>query len=637
MSQKLSDAVGELAAMAVADFDEDELLTLLCRVASQSLNADGVGVMKVVAGASCHVQSSEPDFARMGRLQETLQQGPCLDAIAAASVISAQNRSQMAWPAFEDLADQVGVKAVMVIPLISRSRSWGSLDLYWRSDHLISDQERQQAALLARVAVSYLALAAERVESREVQQQLTHRSLHDELTGLPNRGLLQGLIDHAVASAKRRKTLVAAIFLDIDFFKSVNDSFGHRVGDQVLQVVAHRVKNLLRGGDTVGRLGGDEFLILCEDINTGHHAKAEITALAEAIRAALTEPITLQAAPDGRAGAVSIIVSASVGVALTEEHHCGAELIHSADTAMYEAKAQGRDRVVISQDLSGGADRRHQLERRLFQAADRDELTVHYQPILSPIGNQIAVEALVRWQHPELGLLPATEFLDLARSTGSIVAIGLWVIDQALQQLRQWQRAFPRVAPQIVFINVSRWELISHDFLLALNSAVNRHGLRPGNIGIEVQENSLADSRLRPILSGLHQRGYLLAIDNFGTGYSSLSALVNLPVDYIKIDRTITAKLPADPGSAAMIKAVLALATDLNLQVVGEGIENQLQADHLTQAGTHLLQGFHYAHPMNAAQLTQQLANLPRDVTPEDVCAGRRPRGPEEQTEFSHR
>lgn len=599
VAEGLAWAVGELAELATGDFDLDEMLARLCEVAAQSLQVDGVGVMKLVDGDTKFVHVSEPGLTDLERLQELLQQGPCRDAIDGRAAVAVGTVADMTWPEYMRLASDTGVQAVLAVPLLGRSRVWGTLDIYWRTEHEVSDAERASAQLLANVAVSYLAMAQDRAQSRLAQQQLVRRALYDQLTGLPNRGLIQEMITHALAAADRRGTVVAVLFVDLDRFKSINDTFGHQAGDHVLQVVAQRLQKAMRAGDTVGRLSGDEFLIVCEDI--GDHADGQqiLTMLGDRVRAAVSEPI--------RMNRTDVSVAASVGIAVTADRPSAIEIIHSADQAMYEAKAAGRDRVVLHRHASTAAFARRELEWQLTHAVEHDELLVHYQPIVTPAGRVTAVEALLRWQHPTLGLLEAGSFIGFAEASGSIVPIGQWLVRQAMQQLSAWMLQDPGTAPLVMFCNFSPQQLLTPNLVGLLGQGLTDFALEPGQLGIEILEADLAEPRLIDVLTTLQRSGHPLAVDDFGTGYSSLSRLIELPVDYVKIDRSVVTKLPDDPRARAMIKAILALAADLDLTVISEGIETQRQATYLQQAGTHLLQGFHLGRPMPARDLTAAL------------------------------
>ena len=601
VTDSLAWAVGELARMATKDFQVDELLRRLCEVSARSLTADGVGVMSAEGDRTRFVHASADGFGDLGMLQEVTQVGPCRDAMDSKTVMAAATMAEMRWPEFERAATEIDVRAVLSVPLISRNRSWGSLDLYWCREHLATEDDRASAQLLADVAVSYLVMAADRAEASAAQEQLARRVLHDQLTGLPNRGLMQELIYHALGSSERRGTSVAVLFVDLDFFKGINDTFGHQAGDVVLQTVADRMVGVVRAGDTVGRLSGDEFLVLCEDI--GSDADVLLNQLGERIRSAVSEPIHLDQA--------ELILSASIGIAVTGEQPSAAELIHLADEAMYRAKAAGRNRVAVHRHVPQVAAEQRSLERRLFRAVDRDELRLHFQPIVSPAGRIVAVEALVRWQHPELGLLTAAQFVEVAESTGAIVAIGRWVIRMASAQLRDWQLLLGADAPEIVFCNVSPRELASADLPDVLASSLARHGLRPGALGLEVLEANLADPRMISVLTRLQRSGHPLAVDDYG-GYSSLSRLIDLPVAFVKVDRSLVARLPDDARSRAIVKAVVALAGDVDLRVISEGIETGPQAEYLRSAGSHLLQGYFFGRPTTAADLTAVLTGSRR-------------------------
>ena len=599
VADDLTWAVGELSELSTADVDVDVLLRRLCEVAAESLRVDGVGVMKTSDGLTTFVSVSDPALTGLEELQEALQQGPCRDAIDTRGVVAAATAAQMVWPDFRQLADKVGIKAVLAIPLISRNLVWGTLDLYWRAEHAFTAADRASAQLLANVAVSYLAMAQDRAQSRLAQEQLALQVLHDQLTGLPNRGLMQELISHALAGSDRRGTLVAVLFVDLDRFKAVNDTYGHQTGDHVLQVAAQRMQKVLRAGDTVGRISGDEFLIVCEDIRDHTDGQLALTRLGERVREAVSEPIIIDR--------TQLSVTASIGIAVTAEQPPAVAMIHSADVAMYEAKAAGRDRVVLHRYTAHADTRRRDLERQLLRALDLGQLLVHYQPVVDPAGAVTAVEALIRWQHPTLGLLDAGDFIDVAEASGAIVPIGMWLIRQAMQQLHMWNQDLPALAPQVMFCNFSPQQLLVPTLGKFLASAMAEFQLVPDRIGIEILEADLADPRLVEVLTALQRGGHPLAVDDFGTGYSSLSRLIDLPVAYVKIDRSLVTKLPDEQRARAMIKAVLALAADLNITVISEGVETPAQADYLRQAGTDLLQGFHFGRPMPADQLTTDL------------------------------
>jgi EAL domain-containing protein (putative c-di-GMP-specific phosphodiesterase class I) len=304
-----------------------------------------------------------------------------------------------------------------------------------------------------------------------------------------------------------------------------------------------------------------------------------------------------------------VTVSCSVGIAVTADHPSAADLIHQADMAMYEAKTLGPGRVVIHGGAVTSPDphSRRSTERRLFQALHHGEFQVHYQPIVEPDGRIAAVEALLRWQHPERGLLPAADFIQAAEATGAIVAIGRWVLTQALHDLHHWQQTTPRTAPELVFCNLSPRELTAQDLPEVIDTTLRRHHLTPSHLGIEIVEADLADTRLTQAVQQLNDTGHAIAVDDFGTGYSSLSRLIDLPAAYLKIDRSLVTGLPGDHRSRTLIDAVLTIARRLQITVISEGIETPEQAAYLTTAGSHLLQGHLFAPALPAPQIQELL------------------------------
>jgi diguanylate cyclase (GGDEF)-like protein len=617
--ERLTRGIGELASLATREFEVDELLHRLCDIAARALDVDGAGVMAGDARGTRFVHASTRQTVELERLQETLQDGPCRDALRTGQDVFIGDYTQMRWPAFEALSRSAGLPAVLAIPLHSRGKDWGTLDLYWSSPRELSENGLAAARMLADVAVSYLVMAADRSEALAAREHLARRALHDELTGLPNRGLLQELLYHALAASQRRGGLVAVLFVDLDRFKAVNDTFGHRVGDAVLVAVADRLRTAVRGSDVVGRLSGDEFLVLCEHLDPAREVDDYLLGLGERIRTALAAPIVV----DGRQCAIS----ASIGIAVTSGHVSAADLMHAADAAMYAAKFQGRDRVVVSMLDAAGIDR-HMLERQLFGVVERGELELHYQPIVAPDGRLQAAEALVRWRHPDLGLLPAADFVELAEATGAIVAMGHWVIGRAAADLADWRRRFANLAPRKIFVNLCPLELVSSDLPAVLDAALAGNGLQPSDLTIELLESTMSDGRLLPAIIGLGERGHPLAIDDFGTGYSSLHRLVELPVTYLKVDRSVISGLPDDQRSISLIRAVTTIADSLGLTVICEGVETRDQILPIEKSGVPLLQGYCFGHPMPAEQLTATIA-ADRTVTgPIPVIPGPRPAGP---------
>lgn len=600
----LMTAMATLSRTATEDFAVQELLRVLSEAAVAALHVDGAGVMMRRDGRNVFVHAAGTygrDLQPLERLQEALQAGPCADCLTKSStVVSADLCGDDRWVQFQALAAELQLGAMVSIPMLSRGNGWGVLDLYRRQPGNWTADELQAGQVLADVAVSYLVMAHDRDQAREAQTALAHRAMHDDLTGLPNRALLFDRLDHALASAHRRAAGVAVVFLDLDLFKDINDTFGHTAADGVLVEVANRLTATLRRGDTLARFAGDEFVIACEGLPPGSAAALgeRAAALTGRLQRALHTPI--------RIGPVDVVVSASIGVAITSDRMTSQELIADADTAMYAAKQSGRGRVVVRDHVAlSGFRYAHQLERDLVGALGRGELHVHYQPIVHADTRRVAaVEALLRWDQPEDGILPAAVFIDIAVRTGLIVTIGRWVISQACQQMAAWKRDLNDAAPATIYVNLSARELADDDLADTIATALADSGLQPEHLGIEIVEEYLADPSVLGRLQQLHDRGHHLSVDDFGTGYSSLSRLLDLPVDVAKIDKSFVAGVPDHDQRIRVITGVLHMADTLDLEVIAEGVETGEQADHLTRAGCHLLQGHHLAAPQPADQLT---------------------------------
>jgi diguanylate cyclase (GGDEF)-like protein len=625
--ETLLHAVARLARVATDDFAVDTMLRELCEIAAACLAVDSVGVMGVVEedGAARRVRfvHSDVSILEVEMLQETLQQGPCRDAMESGApvVIADLHTQQTRWDEFTTTALQSQMAAVVALPLRSRGVSWGTLDLYRHQPGEWDEATLTAAALLADVAVSYLVMAHDRDQARTAQRELEHRSLHDQLTGLPNRGLLYDRIEHALLSARRCESTIALMFIDLDRFKNVNDTFGHGAGDKVLIEITRRLSATLRSGDTLGRLAGDEFILLCENLpGNASQLHATLTLITARLRTALAQPVRI----DG----LDVLVSASIGVTTARDAPDADTLLHDADTAMYAAKDAGRSRVVIRDHVFGdvhGFGRR--LERDLAVAFERGQLRLHYQPILDAGSGRIeAVEALLRWEHPEYGMLAAGDFINRAEASGVLPRLGHWVIETACAQLAAWRRDLGGRAPQRIFCNLRPRELADPDTLTILTASLVAHGLQPRDLGLEILEDAFTDPLLLPALGTYSLHGHPLAVDDFGTGYSSLSRLVGLPVAYAKIDRSFVTGLPEDARSRALVDAVLVVAAGLQVQVIGEGVETEEQRAHLVGAGVHLLQGYHLARPQPAEGVTILLRAQPEPADQVDLDAADPPR-----------
>ena len=464
-------------------------------------------------------------------------------------------------------------------------------------------------------------------ERRRVEQRLAYERLHDVLTGLPNRTLLIDRLGHALALARRQKTTLAVITADLDSFKLVNESFGHGIGDQVLLEVVDRLRQIVRASDTMarngddglGRLDGDEFVVICETLASERDA----VAVTERIVEALSKPFTVGAEP--------IFLTASVGIALPVAGADAESLIRDATTARHRAKERGRGRFeIFDPALHARVANRLSDESQLRHALEADQFTLHYQPLVSARDDQwIGAEALIRWNHPERGLLLPADFLPLAEETGLIIPIGRWVMEQACMQAAAWQSDVCRRRPYRVSVNVSGHQLLSDDAPAMVAEALASSGLEPARLAVEITETVLLGetSAAVKVLTALNALGVRIFLDDFGTGYSSLSYLKRLPFDAVKLDRAFVRGLDESSVDQQIIGAVVQMVRALGMTVVAEGVETDAQRIRLAELGCHVLQGYHFARPMPAEQMTAMLVaecNGKGVPNPEDLASERR-------------
>ncbi|WP_158257356.1 putative bifunctional diguanylate cyclase/phosphodiesterase [Kineococcus xinjiangensis] len=610
----MTTAVGRLADAAIRDFSSGGILRELREAAAVALGGTGtaVAVMAVreSAGSACaRVAHSDEQVTDLERLQEELQQGPCRDAVDWDAMVTVTDiaAQQQRWPQFAAEASALGLRAVAAVPLRARGRVWGVLDLYRTRARAWPERELAVARLLADVAASYLVMASDRDAAYLAHLEIEHRSMHDQLTGLPNRSVLHDRIEHALATATRRDRVLAVAFLDLDRFKEVNDTFGHAAGDDVLIEITRRINATLRAGDTLARLAGDEFVLLCEDLPAkAPELDRTVAAITARLRAALSQPV--------RVAGEDLVVSASIGIAVSHAGPSAQELLQDADVAMYAAKERGRNTVVVRDHTRGatvGFGRR--LQRDLGKALESGQLLLHYQPILDATDERIeAVEALLRWQHPEHGLLTAQQFIHHAGCNGFLSRLAAWVVETACAQLATWRRELGESAPRVIFCNVGPRELADPALREAITISLSTHELKTADIGLEVLEDAFADPALASVLGDYSCAGHPLAVDDFGTGYSSLSRIIGLPVSYAKIDQSFVAGLPDDARCRSLLNAVLTVAGSLDLRVIAEGVETEAQKVYLTGAGCHLLQGYHLARPQTVDDVTRLVTHYNR-------------------------
>lgn len=465
-----------------------------------------------------------------------------------------------------------------------------------------ADELQRQTLLQANEHLVIATIKAQEL-TEQVQMakaQLDHLAHHDLLTNLPNRMLLQDRLSQAIEVSRREGRQLAVMFLDLDRFKHINDSLGHAIGDELLVSVAQRLVSCMRQSDTVGRLGGDEFLMLLPDIE---HAQ-QAALFAQKILTALTVP--------HRAGVQDLHVSVSVGISIYPDDGLDAQtLIKSADTAMYYAKENGRDNYkFFKPEMNARAVKRQALEAGLRNALERQEFVLHYQPKINlETGSIVGVEALIRWQHPTLGILLPGEFVSIAEDCGLILPIGKWVLREACQQAQRWRQA--GLAPISISVNTSALEFRAKDFMNNVRETLESTGLEARYLELELTESVLMRDAASTysVLSALANLGVKLAIDDFGTGYSSLSYLRKFPIDTLKIDQSFLTQMTDNPDNTAIVSAMISMGRSLRQRVIAEGVETKEQFDFLLSQQCDEGQGYYFGRPVLAPALTQLLQN----------------------------
>ena len=461
-------------------------------------------------------------------------------------------------------------------------------------------------AEVAAVAFSYQGRPAVQVVARDIsarkraEERLLHDALHDALTGLPNRALFLEHLKLAVERAKRPKGyLFAVLFLDLDRFKNVNDGLGHTAGDQLLTAIARRLEGCLRHIDIVARFGGDEFAVLLDGIEESSDA----IRVAERIQSELGTPFNL--------GGHEVFTSASVGIALSGRGYEHAEeMVRDADTAMYRAKALGKARhEIFDEQMHARAVALLQLETDLRRAVEREEFCVHYQPIVSLKDDNLhGFEALVRWRHPDRGLLAPGEFISVAEETGVIIALGRWVLRESCRQMREWQRRFPACEGLMLSVNMSGKQFAQPDLVAQVEQILRETGFSPHRLQLEITESSVIENTatVTDMLVRLRGLGVRLSMDDFGTGYSSLSYLHRFPIHTLKIDRSFIS-CEDKAGDNEIVRTIIMLARDLGMNVVAEGVETCAQLAYLRGLDCEFGQGYYFSRPSDVAATDELL------------------------------
>ena len=592
----LSDVLSEFARTMATDFPIQAILDHLIERIVDMLPVSAAGVTLISPGENPrYIAASDAAALSYEKLQTELGEGPCLLAYNSGEPVHVPDlHEESRFPRFIVRALAEGLRAVFTFPLRHENHQLGALDLYRETAGGLSANDLATCQTLADVAAAYLINAQAREELKDSSERSRMLALHDGLTGLPNRTLMLERLEHAFARSRRTGKMSAVIFIDLDGFKAVNDTYGHGVGDQLLVAVAGRLGRLLRASDTVARLHGDEFVILCEDLDTADQADQILARLATAM---------------GRTfllAAAQIDITASVGVAFADRDvHDPKQVLRDADTAMYQAKRQGGSAQKVFDPRVPMSDGRDNLEIDLQSAIDKKQLQLAYQPIVATIDGEItAFEALLRWDHPTLGAVSPVTFIPLAEQSALITSIGEWVLDQACGTHRGWPRRATGERLGLS-VNVSTHQIMSAGFPDAVAAALFAHSMPPSLLTLEVTESAfLRDSeRATVVLDDLKDLGVSIALDDFGTGYSSLKYLNEFPVDVVKIDRSFIVNLGHDDTSEIIVGAVVNLAHALDMTVVAEGIETMEQQHAVTRLGCDSSQGYYFAHPMPAIDI----------------------------------
>ncbi len=589
---QLAAVLSDFARTLLTDFSIQTILDRLVDRIVEALPVSAVGITLIAPGsAPLYVAASDESALRFEKLQTDLVQGPCLLAYATGEAIESPNLAyEKRFPRFTSEALTSGLRATFAFPLRHNDERLGALDLYRDVPGDLTEPEMAAAQTLADVAAAYILNAKSRVDARATSDRFEESALHDSLTGLPNRLLLHQRLEHAAKRAERSHSYAAVLFADLDRFKQINDTYGHQVGDDLLIAVANRLSSLVRPGDTLARVSGDEFVFLCEDLTD----PADVEVLAARIDNALAAPFQLPT--------VEVTATASVGMAFAGPgEQITPQLIVDADVAMYQAKRSGgATHQIIDIRAARHANELSTLEQDLHTAFAQRGLDIAYQPIVRPAdGLVLGVEALLRWSHPRRGRVPTLDLVALAEANGLIHEIGAWVLRNVCATHSRWRREYPGKKLDIA-VNVSARQLMGRHFPLTVAAILDETQMDPAALVLELTEGIFIRDAERAIavLADLKVLGVRVALDDFGTGYSSLSYLRQFPVDILKIDQSFVATSAGDFAGGAIIAAITELAHKLGLSVIAEGVETESQRETVSAVGCDLAQGYHYSPAM---------------------------------------
>jgi diguanylate cyclase (GGDEF)-like protein len=599
---KLSGVLSEFARTMITDFPIQRILDRLVDRIVDVLPITCAGVTLIAEGSTPHyIAASDESARRFESLQSEIGEGPCLEAYHTGRAVSVPDlRVDERFPQFSAAGVRVGLGAVFTFPLFHGPDRFGALDLYRDTPGDLGGADMIAAQTLADVAAALLLNAKARDEARAASDRFYYNAMHDPLTGLPNRLLLHERLEHAALRAQRARTYTAVLFLDLDRFKQVNDEHGHHVGDQLLRAVAQRLSSLVRRCDTLSRFSGDEFVFLCEELGSAD----DVTKLVARIDDTFLEPFRL----DGD----DIAVRASVGIAYVGPGEAiTSELLASADLDMYRAKragaGAGADVVEVGGRRANAGE--HGLEDDVRGALDAGKLELAYQPIVRASDGRIAgVEALLRWTHPHRGPIPPLMMVSVAERSDLIGGIGAWVLERACHDHAEWMREHPTRSLDLA-VNVSVRQLVIADFCSTVSNVLARTEMDPRTLILELTESVALECSVRvmQVLGDLAGLGVRLSLDDFGAGYSALSYLSRLPIDIVKLDRSLIADLE-QPTGRIVVAAVSDLAHQLGFEVIAEGVETDAQRLESIALGCDYTQGYLHAHPMTSEGIARLLA-----------------------------
>ncbi len=585
------EALARLSEVALREHQLRTLIDEIVATVTDTLDVQICGVLRVrddEAGIDVVCSVGQPDPPSVVPVGKASHAGYALDARE--TVLSDDLTTERRFDVARLVALGMGSGVAVIIE--GHDRPFGVLSVYSSRTGRFSEDDVNFLQAVANV----LSASVDRQRKDEATR---HAALHDPLTSLPNRTLALDRLELALARRRRGDATVALMLIDIDRFTMANESLGHTAGDQVLAALATRLRETVRASDTAARISADEFAVIYE----GASDARDVVELAQRIAAAFGRPVQV----DGGERAFT----ASIGIAVAEGPDAtAASMLRAADAAMYRAKQRGPG----SYELFDGAVRaavmsRLHTETALRHAISEDQLCLHYQPIVEvPTGRPVAVEALVRWNHPDHGLIPPLDFIPVAEETGMIAELGRWVLEQACKQGAAWQQQL--ALPLKMFVNVSGLQVINPAFVDEVADIAKRTGMLRESLGLEVTESVLIEekSAAMDVLSRLHDRGLRLVLDDFGTGYSSLGYLRSFPLDGVKIDRSFIDGLTDDRDDGAIVRAIIDMCRALKLAIVAEGVESEAQLVQLQELGCEFVQGHLLCHPMSAEEVGEFLA-----------------------------